>query len=248
MSIENFTFNVLDFEKLAASQKIDFFIFFHTVILNNDGVNNKQIAAYFDELKMEKYSNIPQYLKLNAIKGRGKKPKFIIQKGLYHLEHSRKSEIEAMLKIPKSIAATNNYFPLELFNNTRGYLESIATQAANCYDLGLFDACAVMTRKLLEVLIIESFERFKISSKVKNAAGNFFYLSDLIEIFKSESSWNIGRNAKSSLPNLKKMGDLSAHNRRYFARKPDLEIVKNDLRIVLEELIHLIDYPNWKHE
>jgi len=42
------------------------------------------------------------------------------------------------------------------------------------------------------------------------------------------------------------MGDLSAHNRRYIARKNDLDKLKDDLRIVLEELIHIIDYPNWK--
>lgn len=103
-----------------------------------------------------------------------------------------------------------------------------------------------MTRKLLEGLIIEAFERHNISNKLKNSSDNFYYLSDLIEIFKTETTWNIGRNAKNSLPSLKKMGDLSAHNRRYIARKIDLDKLKDDLRIVLEELIHIIDYPNWK--
>lgn len=103
-----------------------------------------------------------------------------------------------------------------------------------------------MTRKLLEVLIIEAFERHNISNKLKNSSDNFYYLSDLIEIFKTETTWNIGRNAKNSLPSLKKMGDLSAHNKRYIAHKIDLDKRKDDLRIVLEELIHIIDYPNWK--
>ena len=42
------------------------------------------------------------------------------------------------------------------------------------------------------------------------------------------------------------MGDLSAHNRRYFSKKPDVDKLKDDLRIVVEELIHIIDYPNLK--
>ena len=105
-----------------------------------------------------------------------------------------------------------------------------------------------MVRKLLEVLIIEAFEKYNISDKIKiqNSSGNFYYLSELIEVFKSETTWNVGRNAKSSLLSLKKIGDLSAHNRRYIARKPDLDKLKDDLRIVFEELIHIIDYPNWK--
>jgi len=142
------------------------------------------------------------------------------------------------MNVPRAVVSTNNYFPLELFNNTRGYLTNISQQAAACYDQGLYDACSVMTRKLLEVLIIEAFERHNISNKLKNSSDNFYYLSDLIEIFKNETTWNIGRNAKNSLPSLKKMGDLSAHNRRYIARKIDLDKLKDDLLDIPTKVLH----------
>jgi len=245
MTLDAFVHQISDFDTFSASKKIDYFVYYHTVIKGNEGITAKDIESYFEELKTAKYSNISQYLKNGTKKAKGKTPKFILQKGIYHLERSKKSEIDALMYVPKVVAPTNNYFPLELFNNTRGYLTIIAQQAAGCYDQGLYDACSVMTRKLLEVLIIEAFERHNISSKVKNSSDNFYYLSDLIEIFKTETVWNIGRNAKNSLPSLKKMGDLSAHNRRYIARKNDLDKLKDDLRIVLEELIHIIDYPNW---
>lgn len=246
MVLDAFVHRINDFDTYTASSKIDYFIYYHTVIKENEGATAKDIEAYFDELKTTKYSNIPQYLKNNTKKLKGKTPKFILQKGAYHLERSKKNEIDALMNMPRVVVPTNNYFPLELFDNTRGYLTTVAQQAAACYDQGLYDACSVMTRKLLEVLIIEAFERHNISNKLKNSSDNFYYLSDLIEIFKTETTWNIGRNAKNSLPSLKKMGDLSAHNRRYIARKIDLDKLKDDLRIVLEELIHIIDYPNWK--
>jgi hypothetical protein len=44
---------------------------------------------------------------------------------------------------------------------------------------------------------------------------------------------------------IKKIGDLSAHNRRYTAKKQDIEKIKDDIRIVIEELTHLIDYHSW---
>lgn len=245
MTLDAFIHQISDFDTFSASKKIDYFVYYHTVIKANEGIIAKDIENYFEELKTAKYSNISQYLKNGTKKAKGKTPKFILQKGTYHLERSKKSEIDALMNVPKVLTPTNNYFPLELFNNTRGYLTTIAQQAAGCYDQGLYDACSVMTRKLLEVLIIEAFERHNISSKVKNSSDNFYYLSDLIEIFKTETTWNIGRNAKNSLPGLKKMGDLSAHNRRYIARKNDLDKLKDDLRIVLEELIHIIDYPKW---
>jgi hypothetical protein len=246
MTLENFVQQIKDFDNLVASNKIDFFIYLLTVTKGKEGIKARDIEDCFDELKISKYSNSGQYLKNNSQKNKNKPPKFILKNGIYHLERTRKSAIDSELGAPKEHVPTSNYIPLEIFNNTRGYLKAISSQAAGCYDNGLYDGCSVMTRKLLEVLIIETFERYKLSAKIKNSSDNFLYLNDLIDAFKTESTWNIGRNAKESLPKLKKMGDLSAHNRRYTANKVDVDKLKDDLRIVLEELIHIIDYPNWK--
>ncbi|GEP98113.1 hypothetical protein [Chitinophaga cymbidii] len=246
MTLDQFIRKVPEFDALSAGNKIEYFTYYLTVSKGAEGIKAKDIDDCFDVLKTPKYSNSRQYLATHSKKAKGKIPKFIFQKGLYHLERRRRTEIDKVLGTPKPIAPSDNYFPLELFKGTRGYLESIAGQAAACYDHGLFDACSVMTRKLLEVLIIEAFERHGISENIKNGAGNFYYLSDLINHFINETNWNIGRNAKSSLPKLKQMGDLSAHNRRFFAKKIDVDKQKDDLRIVLEELIHLIDYTNWE--
>lgn len=104
-----------------------------------------------------------------------------------------------------------------------------------------------MIRKLLETLIIETFERHKVEGKIKTGQGFYFYLSDLItELINEKDTFKISRNTLQSLPKLKKLGDLSAHNRRYVAKKSDIENVKDELRITLEELLHIIDYKNWK--
>lgn len=244
--LDQFVSRIKNFDSLSASAKIEYFLYFLTVMHNSPGVTPSAIEKCFSELKIQKYSNIPQYLKLNSKRTKSKKAIFVNENNLYHLERTRKLEIDALLGNKSPIEPSDDYFPIDLFENTRGYLESIAKQCAACYDGGLFDACSVMTRKLLEVLIIETFERHRISSSVKDNNGNFFYLSDLIDKFRNETSWNIGRNTKESLPKLKKMGDLSAHNRRFFSKKSDVDKLKDDLRIVVEELIHIIDYPNWK--
>src|ERR1043165_3633382 len=66
-----------------------------------------------------------------------------------------------------------------LTKNTRGYIEKIANQINGCYEKGWFDACAVMIRRLLETLIIESFEKHNIQDKIKKD-GDYHYLRDLI--------------------------------------------------------------------
>jgi hypothetical protein len=111
-----------------------------------------------------------------------------------------------------------------------------------CYDLGWYDSAAVMARRLLETLIIEVYETKGIDSKLKKSDGTFHHLSGLIGVLLNETSFNISRNTKSSLPKLKDLGDQSAHNRRYIARQADLDTIKRDLRIALEEFVHLAGF------
>ena len=67
----------------------------------------------------------------------------------------------------------------------------------------------------------------------------FFYLSGLITALLNENTWSVGRNAKKALPQLKDLGDQSAHNRRYLGRKKDIDTIKRDFRVTIEELVHL---------
>ncbi len=136
-------------------------------------------------------------------------------------------------------APSDDFFPLEIVRDTRGYIERVAEQACGSYDQGWYDAAAVMARRLLETLIIETFEAHKIDNKIKNPDGTFYYLSGLISTLLNETSWNISRNARKALPQLKDLGDQSAHNRRYLARKNDLDNIKRELRVTIEELVHV---------
>lgn len=134
---------------------------------------------------------------------------------------------------------TDDLFPLELVRETRGYIERVAEQACGSYDQGWYDASAVMVRRLLEILIIESFESHNLTAKIKNTDDTFFFLQDLVTAALKETSWTIGRNVRKALPNLKDIGNQSAHGRRYIARKTDLDNVKRDLRLTVEELVNL---------
>ena len=64
-------------------------------------------------------------------------------------------------------------------------------------------------------------------------------LRDLVDKMSNDTSWNLGRNAKTGFPSLKNVGDLSAHSRRYFARKQDIDQNRDALRVIADELLHL---------
>lgn len=96
-----------------------------------------------------------------------------------------------------------------------------------------------MMRRLLETVMIEAFEAHKLDSKIKNAQGEFIQLSDLISAAISETAWNLSRNAKKALPQLRDVGHISAHSRRFTAQKPDIERIMPQCRVALEEFLHL---------
>lgn len=136
--------------------------------------------------------------------------------------------------------ATNDLvLPMSIFDNTRGYIERVVNQINGSYEKGWFDCCAVMIRRLLETLIIETYEKFKIADRIKDKNGDFFFLCDLISATLNEPAWNLTRNSKQALPKLKQIGDLSAHSRRYNAHREDIDKISHDLRVVCQELLYL---------
>lgn len=126
-----------------------------------------------------------------------------------------------------------------LTKGTRGYIERIVNQINGTYEHGWYDASSVMIRRLIETLIIEAFEHYKIDSQIKNSGGEFFFLNDLVTCTLDCTQWNLTRNAKKALPKLKDIGDKSAHSRRFIAQRGDIDKIVPDLRVAAQELIYL---------
>ena len=67
---------------------------------------------------------------------------------------------------------------------------------------------------------------------------NFLMLSGLVDAILARADWNLGRETKTALPLLKSLGDRSAHNRHYMARKADVDRVLPGLRVAVEDLLN----------
>lgn len=147
----------------------------------------------------------------------------------------------ATLRVPPSdtVAPPNQpILPHSLFLNTRGYIQRVVHQINACYIHSCYDACAVMIRRLLEVLLIEAFLNHRLGNVIKDVNGDYLYLSDLVNKALAEPAFNFGRATKKALKSLKTVGDQSAHSRRYNAKREyiDAEIV--GLRAAAEELLY----------
>lgn len=147
--------------------------------------------------------------------------------------------VDGIVRPPSEIAPSSAepIIYIALVKGTRGYIERVAHQVNGCYANAWYDACAVMLRRLVETLIIECFEFHKIEQTIKDSAGNYLFLRDLIDHALAEKAWTIGRTVRTSLPKLKDIGDKSAHSRRFNAHREDIDRVARDVRDVVQELV-----------
>lgn len=122
---------------------------------------------------------------------------------------------------------------------TRKYLEHVVWQINLSYEQLMFDCASVMLRRLIETLIIECFEAKGAAPEIKGGDGEYMMLSGLVAACERTAAFTLGRDAKRTLKEVKALGDRSAHNRRYTAKKHDLEPLRSGCRVLVEELIHV---------
>ena len=239
-NIERYISKIPNFLNLSPGDMIPYFVYYLNKF-EKKSATTKSVAEYFTNLKLQKYSNISAYLSKNS---KGKNPIFIKEGKGYFLTRKKQEEISKVIDEEQDIIPTNELVELELLNSCPFYIRKIAKQMSGCYDNKLWDACLVMMRKLYEVLIIECFEKYQSQSEIKNSEGDYYYFGELINKFITSTHWGVSRNLKKNINIIKKYGDLSAHNRRFLARKSDIDSFKIELRQCLQEIVLIIGYED----
>ncbi len=109
----------------------------------------------------------------------------------------------------------------------------------NCsYENNIFDGCAVLMRRLLEILLILSYQEFGIDAAIKDASGNYKMLNPIIDNAVNNTSLGLSRNTKEHLDTFRKLGNFSAHKIYYNAKKKSIDQVMLDYRATIEELLY----------
>lgn len=241
--LKTFVSKISDFFTLDSGNQIQYFVYFLQVENQAELVKAKDISECYEILHLNPYSNIPSYL--NYYSRKGKKQQFLKKKSGYVLYSSTREKIDNELDKPIEIKPSNSLFPQSIFQNTRGYLIEFANEASSCYDLGLYNSCLFMLRKITETLIIEMYESKSLQSKIKNGNGDYFQLSELVKSAINEPTWKLTKIVKENLPKIKLLADSSVHSKRFSAKKPDIDDIKTNVRIAFEEIISHIDYNTW---
>jgi hypothetical protein len=136
----------------------------------------------------------------------------------------------------KKIEVQHALLPDDWVAGTSTYLERIVYQINASYESGLYDACAVLCRRLMESLIIETYIRENRHHEIRRD-GVFMQLDRLIGYISADPKVALGRNTPKIMREIKQLGDTAAHDRNYVTPQIDLDDLKIRYRRMIQEML-----------
>lgn len=128
--------------------------------------------------------------------------------------------------------------PLGLYQNTRGYIIKIGDQINASYENNIFDGCVVLMRRLIELLLIMSYDKLQRGSDIRNDKGDLCNLSRIIKITVSVQPFNLSKGSNACIDTFRLLGNFSAHTMQYNCSRSDIDKVKLQYRVLIEELLY----------
>jgi hypothetical protein len=138
----------------------------------------------------------------------------------------------------RHVEVEDQIIPSEWVLGTRTYLEKIVHQINGSYQFGFYDACAVLSRRLMESLIIETYVSRRRHQEIQ-IDGVFIGLEGLINHITTDSSIPLNRSSYRTMLAVKEIGDVAAHDRTYIIRDNDIDDQKQKYRRLISELLDL---------
>ena len=139
----------------------------------------------------------------------------------------------------KAIKQSGTILPEGLFVELPHNFGSICKQINASYENNLYDCTAVMMRRLLEVLLVLSFQKADIENEIMASDGKYHVpLDSMITKAVNNSKLALSSNTKNDMKHFKDLGNFSAHKIWYSCTKGDVEPHILKYRAIIEELFY----------
>lgn len=197
-----------------------------------------QAAVWFDELNLSSpnKSRLTSSLKgsRDTIRGKGQ-GSFKLQSAFLKLMDAA---VPQLLERSQEITDLGTILPSALYKGTRGYLEQLAAQINVTYEHNAFDGCAVLMRRLTEVLLILAYEHLGIGASIKDSNDNYLLLEGICNDAKRNSTLSLSRNSKTAIEVFRQLGNFSAHKITYTCKREYIQQEIMGFRALADELLH----------
>ncbi len=161
---EDFVSNIENFRLTTASEQCDFFVFYLTVCKERKGVTSKDIEECFDELRLKKYSNIPQYLNVNSKRQKNKSQKFISSGKLYTLERNYEELLKTRIITDQPKIKLSNDLRSLVFRVSNQNENEFLKEAVKTFEVEAYRASIIM----VWILTLDHLYEYVLANKVQD--------------------------------------------------------------------------------
>jgi hypothetical protein len=137
---------------------------------------------------------------------------------------------------------TDQFVASDLFEKCGHYIKNTVTQINGCWNHGYLEACAVMIRRLLQLLITDLYVSRGWGKELKDPHTNdYLGLKAIVNKVKGDARFGFDKRMGKWLDELKELGDIGAHDHTIRVRKHDLSTRREAVRYACERLIFYIN-------
>ena len=122
------------------------------------------------------------------------------------------------------------------FCGKRPFLTRLIQQINFTYGKNCFDACAVLMRRLFEVLLVLAYQHKGIEADITKADGSHKMLEGIVKDAVQNGKLGIPARISKNFDAFREVGNNSAHNITYTAGKLDIDKIARDYRVMMEDL------------
>jgi len=143
--LDEFLQQIPKLNEQTSGSLVDYFVYFLTVILEEDTATPTAVERCFEVARLQKYSNISAYLSQNSKKRPKKTPKFIKSRVGYQIERGAELEIQKTLQTGPARRETSHLLRGLLSKVDDQHKRSFLQEAIDCYEIGAIRASIVLT-------------------------------------------------------------------------------------------------------
>ena len=228
----------VDFDSLSEVERACLIAFFYLKIDNVENFSASIAAGWISELGYPS----PNSSRLAANLRNSKDVLSGSSRGLFRLHRTYvKDQEKTYTQIQSSsqtVADQGTILPEIIYLRKPGYIQSLSKQINASFENNIFDGCAVLMRRLEEVLLILSYEHLGISSSIREGNGNYLMLEGIVRDAGGNSVLNLSRNSRKTIETVRELGNFSAHKVTYICKREYIEETKNAYRALIDELNH----------
>lgn len=135
-----------------------------------------------------------------------------------------------------TIESNNELLEETKFCGKRSFLTQLIKQINFTYGHNCYDACAVLMRRLFEVLLVLAYQNKGIETAITKPDGSHKMLEAIVKDAVQNKTLGVPVRISKNFDAFREVGNNSAHSITYTAGKLDVDNIARDYRVMMEDL------------